>query len=78
MQLCILIILQIFLYLTGLGLQFLSGTIALVRPTHVIQLSTEEESYKNFSELTVFNVGSHDLFIPKEKLPTVSSGDNSH
>ena len=58
--------------LLGLGLQFLSGTIAEVKPTYILQLCTEEESYKNFAELTVFNVGSYDLFIPPEKLSTVS------
>ena len=64
--------------LLGLGLQFLSGTIAEVKPTHILQLCTEEESYKNFAELTVFNVGSYDLFIPPEKLSTVSRDISLH
>ncbi|KAF6035417.1 NOL9 [Bugula neritina] len=50
----------------GLGLHLLSATVAEVRPTHVIQLCSEGLSYHNFSELSVLNLSSHDMFIPSE------------
>lgn len=56
----------------ALGLQFLSATITEVSPTHLIQLSVEEDSYRNFPLMTVFKVGTHSLFLTAHQIRTVS------
>ncbi|XP_067929934.1 polynucleotide 5'-hydroxyl-kinase NOL9-like [Watersipora subatra] len=49
----------------GLGLEFLAATIAEVKPSHVIQLSTDNSSYRNFDPFSVLTLASHDLYLPQ-------------
>ena len=62
---------MVYFSLLGLGLHLLAATIAEVNPTHVIQLCTDDSSYKNFEAFTIFALTSHDLFIPKHTLSKV-------